>query len=106
VTMSIKQYQLYCDNCGYKRFSDGTDIKDMVFVKTSDVPRGAPFIDPITKKTVTPPAMKQPKKLKCPQCGYSIKPRVIQFTEQPNENNHFNGGKTGSQGSSLPGQFT
>lgn len=106
VTMSIKQYQLYCDHCGYKRFSDGTDVQDLVAVKTSDIPRGVPYLDPVTKKTVVPPAMKQPKKFKCPQCGYVIKPRAIQFSEPPNETNNTDGGQTGSPGSSLPGQLT
>lgn len=104
--MSIKQYQLYCDHCGYKRFSDGTDTQDLIVVKTSDVPRGAPFLDPVTKKTVVPPAIKQLKKFKCSQCGYVIKPRVVKFTETSNETSNTNGGQTGSSGPSLPGQFT
>ena len=104
--MSVKQYQLYCDICGYKRFSDGTDIQDLTSLKTSDIPRGSPYIDTVTKKTVVPQAMKQPKKLKCPECGYVIKPRVIQFSEPPNETNNANGNQTSSPGSKIPGQFT
>lgn len=103
--MSSKQYQLYCDHCGYKRFSDGTDVKDLVAVKTSDVPRGSPYLDPVTKKTVTPQAMKQPKKFKCPECGYVIKPRVTQFSEPSNETNNANGNQASPPGSALPGQL-
>lgn len=104
--MSVKQYQLYCDHCGYKRFSDGSDVQDLVQVKSADVPRGSPYLDPVTKKTVVPPAMKQAKKFKCPKCGYIIKPRAIQFTEGPNETSNPNGSQTSPPGSALPGQLT
>lgn len=120
--MSIKQYQLYCEHCGYKRFSDGSDVQDLVQLKTSDVPGGVPQLDPLAKKTIISGGLhqpgiektgvivkkdiKQPKKFKCPQCGYIIKPRVVQFTESPNETNNADGSKTSSPGSPLPGQFT
>lgn len=77
----IKQYQLFCDHCGYKRFSDGTDIQDLHEIKTSSIPRGIPYLDLLTKKSVTPPSLKQVKKFKCPKCGYVIKPHVIKFIE-------------------------
>lgn len=92
----IKQYQLYCDHCGYKRFSDGSDAQDLIQVQTSDIPRGSPYLDPVTRKTIIPKPMKQLKKFKCPKCGYLIKPRVIQFTEQKNETNNPDGSQTSS----------
>jgi DNA-directed RNA polymerase subunit RPC12/RpoP len=105
--MSLKQYQILCEHCGYKRFTDGTDVKDLVEVKTSAIPRGVPYIDPVTKKLTTPPPMKQVKKFKCPKCGYVVKPRQIQFTETPNEQtNNIDGSQTGTSGQSLPGELT
>lgn len=86
--MSVKNYQLFCDNCNYKRFTDGTDVQDLCEIPTSPIPRGSPYIDPITKKTLSPPHIKQIKKFKCPKCGYAIKPRTVQFTEEePNQEN-------------------
>ena len=78
----IKQYQFFCDNCNYKRLTNGSDIQDLIPVKTSPVPGSIPYIDPLTKKTIYPPAKSQKKKFKCPKCGKIIIAKEIIFTEK------------------------
>lgn len=106
--MSLKTYQFFCDNCGYKRFTKGDDIQDLVQVKQTSIPRGSPFIDPLTKKTTAPSAMSRPKSFKCPGCGYLIKAKKITFVENISDEqaNRIDGCETGSSGQSLPGELT
>jgi len=87
--MSIKYYQFYCDFCGYKRMTDGSDIQDLVPVKQSPIPAGVPYLDPVTKKTVTPKSYNRPKKFKCPQCGRVISARKINMEQTNDEKNWF-----------------
>ena len=75
--MAIKKYEIYCNNCSYKRYTDGSDVKDLFEVKTTPVQTVVPHIDPLTKKMVPPKFRKQKKKFKCPNCGYTITPRKI-----------------------------
>jgi len=70
--MSIKSYRFYCDFCGYKRTTDGSDVQDLVAVKQSPVPAGVPYLDPVTQKLVTPKPFNRAKKFKCPNCGRVI----------------------------------
>lgn len=81
--MSIKNYQFYCDYCGYKRLTDGSDVQDLVPVKQCPVPAGVPYLDPVTKKIVTPKAFNRPKKFKCPKCGRVITARKIVTETNP-----------------------
>ena len=110
-------YQLFCDSCSYKRITDGTDIGDLQEIKTESIPRGAPLLNPYGKQrqnpivgqpgdlysgTITPQAMKQQKRFKCPKCGHVIKARKIQKTEHENdEKNNTDGRETGSAGQPL-----
>ncbi len=116
--MSVKTYQLYCEYCGYKRITDGSDVQDLRAVKTAPVPGGSPQIDPNAKKVVktglhqpadvtsgtfVPKAMLQRKRFKCPKCGRVIMARQIQKTEhEPDETNQSDGSETGTQGLSFP----
>jgi DNA-directed RNA polymerase subunit RPC12/RpoP len=68
-----KIYVLHCNNCNYKRFTDGHDLSDLVEVKTSKIPRGIPKLDPLSNKPVTPPELKRQKFFKCPKCGYTVR---------------------------------
>jgi hypothetical protein len=83
--MSVKYYQLYCEICHYKRLTDGTDIQDLVPVKTSKIQCELPFIDPLTKKSVVPPYRAQKLRFKCPQCGRVIMSKQIEYLEEKNE---------------------
>lgn len=105
--MSLKTYQFFCDNCGYKRFTKGDDIQDLVQVKQSAVPRGAPFVDPFTKKVIVPPAMNRAKVFKCPSCGYVIKATKLTLVETPDEQtNRIDGREAGPTGQAIPGELT
>lgn len=85
-------YQLYCDFCGYKRITEGTDVNDLKEIKTSSIQKGIPVLDPIAKKIMSaeigqpaqvatgiiqPKTMKQKKKFKCPGCGKVIMARKL-----------------------------
>ncbi len=73
--MSVKQYIMYCEFCGFKRITDGTDVQDLVPYKESNIPGGVPYLDPVTKKVVTPKSFARNKKFKCPKCGRLITAR-------------------------------
>lgn len=105
--MSLKNYQFFCDHCGYKRFTKGDDIQDLVQVKQAAIPGGTPYIDPITKKLTTPKSMSRPKTFKCPGCGYLIKATKITLVETiPDEQtNRIDGREAGPTGQSLPGEL-
>jgi DNA-directed RNA polymerase subunit RPC12/RpoP len=80
-----KTYQLFCNNCHYKRFSNGSDINDLLEIPQSPIPRGAPYVDAQTKKIVVPKQIKRIKHFKCPKCGYSIKAIELKPIEEKNE---------------------
>lgn len=104
--MSLKTYQFFCDHCGYKRFTKGDDIQDLVQVKTAAIPRGSPFIDPVTKELVTPKPMQRAKQFKCPGCGYIIKATKLTLVETPDEQTNWaDGSKTSPSRSTLPGEL-
>lgn len=71
--MKYKQYQLFCGNCGYKRFTDGSDIQDLVQVKKSTIQKNIPQYNPEEKKTIIIDNHSQCKRFKCPKCGHLIK---------------------------------
>ena len=75
-----KLYQLICLHCNYKRFTDGSDIDDLVRYKQSPIPRGSPVFDPITKKTILPKSIKRNLSFKCPNCGFLIKASLVPNT--------------------------
>lgn len=93
-----RHYQLYCEICGYKRITDGTDVHDLVPVKTSKIQQELPYIDPLTKKTITPPYKAQRLRFKCPKCGRVIMAKQIEFIEDINETDNAAGRETGSEG--------
>jgi len=76
------KYQFFCEHCCYKRFSDGTDIQDLVEVKTSKLFAKSPYIDPVTGKVIVPEFLSTKKKFKCPKCGMIIKARAIKSIEE------------------------
>jgi ribosomal protein S27AE len=94
--MSEKWYRLYCDNCHYNRWTDGTDIKDLVPYKRSPIQSGIPKLDPVTKKVVEKKPITLPKQFKCPKCGYLIRPKKY---ARPDEVLPENEQQTDTQGS-------
>lgn len=75
-------YVLHCNNCNYKRFSDGTDVHDLLQIKQSEIPRNIPKLDIIKKKAVNAPHKKRNKMFKCPKCGYTVKAYKIENKEE------------------------
>ena len=104
--MGIKTYLLYCEICGYKRITDGSDATDLVEIKTSPLITGAPKLDPITKKMFVSKTKPQRKRFKCPKCGRVVFPRQINKilpvldTELDEESNPI-GDQGGDEGQSL-----
>lgn len=98
--MAIKRYRLYCQHCHYNRFTDGTDVDDLVEVSFSKVQGNIPYLDPMTKKTVIPEFKKRPKRFKCPDCGRMITPKKLE--EKQDEKKHWtDGSETGSSGQEI-----
>ena len=93
------KYQLFCSQCGYKRFTKGDDVQDLVAIKQSSVQRKIPYIDPDTKKTINVKHIEREKLFKCPQCGYSIKAFKLKL-ESNNEQqiNRTDGSQTSLEG--------
>ncbi len=115
--MSVKTYQLFCDYCGYKRITDGSDIGDLREIKQSPIPGGSPILDPLGKKevkvelhqpasntngTIAPKPVPQRKKFKCPKCGRVIMARQIQRTDHVSETSDIDRRETGFEGPSFP----
>lgn len=59
------KYLLYCQNCGLKHYTDGSDTTGMVEVKQAPVPKRADGKD---RSTTT-----MGRKLKCYNCGHLFK---------------------------------
>ena len=75
--MSRKLYQLYCQYCNWKKITDGSDIDNLVEMKTSPVPGAAPKWDGENKKIITYKPTPQPRKFKCEKCGRAVIPDKI-----------------------------
>ena len=97
----MPKYQFFCTTCSYKRFSDGTDVKDLVMLKSSPIPAGSPYIDPLTKKIVTPKPISPLKKFKCPKCGNIIKPKILEEIKNADVKNNVNGSETSTEGPQI-----
>jgi len=65
-------YQLFCNKCGWKRVSDHSDAHDLFEIKTVDVPKGIPHIDPVNGSMCIPKSLKRKKKYRCPNCGFAV----------------------------------
>ncbi len=56
--MSVRLYLLRCDICGFRRFTDGSDLKDLIEVKTCRQCSGG-------------------RRFKCNKCGYLMKANKV-----------------------------
>lgn len=79
-----KRYRLYCEYCGYNRYSDGKDIGDLTPYKRSSIQTGLPKYE--SKKVKTKDFYNLPKMFKCPTCGRLITPRKIQVQDEKIDN--------------------
>lgn len=73
----VKLYSMYCEPCGFRKLTDGSDLAGFVPYKQSAIPGGSPYLDPLTGKTVTPKVRQNTKKFKCPKCGRVITVKKI-----------------------------
>ncbi len=98
--MGIKRYRLYCQHCHYNRYTDGTDVQDLVEIPQPKIQGNIPYLDPVEKKMVVPEFKSRPKKFRCPDCGRMITPKKLE--ETPNEQTHWtDGGQASSEGSEI-----
>jgi DNA-directed RNA polymerase subunit RPC12/RpoP len=100
--MSVKTYLLHCQYCGYKRLTDGSDVKDLIEVKTSPIMTSIPVLDPATGKTIAAKFKDQKKRFKCPKCGRIVFPKNLKgkWNEQDNDTGH----QRGDEGPEIQGK--
>ena len=79
----LKLYLIYCEPCGFKKLTDGSDVSGLVPYKQSRIPGGSPYRDPATGQMVTPESRSNSKKFKCPKCG-----RVVTVRKVADPNNY------------------
>jgi len=79
----LKLYIIYCEPCGFKKLTDGSDVSGLVPYKQSRIPGGSPYRDLATGKIVTPESRPNSKKFKCPKCG-----RVVTVRKVADPNNY------------------
>ena len=75
--MSVNVYQFYCEYCGWKKITNGADVKHLHEIKTSPIPGGVPKFDVDTGKIVDKKVIKQARKFRCPKCGRCVTPRKL-----------------------------
>ncbi len=100
-----RRYRLHCEYCSYNRYTDGTDIGDLVPYKRSPIQTTIPKLDPKTGKTMmygdgddkkASRFINLPKQFKCPGCGRLIRPRRLADSPEDKKNDQNLPG--GSQG--------
>lgn len=81
----MNNYLIFCENCSFKKIvKSNDDLSGFVFVKLSQIQKTIPQIDPLTGQ-LKQKNINQPKKIKCPNCGFATKPKLIK--EEP-KNEH------------------
>lgn len=84
--ISYKVCKLRCDTCNWKRTGESVEMfKDLYEIKTSPVPGGIPYLDPVTKKIVKPKSVKQKRKFRCPNCGHGMTPVMVPDFQKASE---------------------
>lgn len=67
-----RRKMLYCEPCSYKQIIECEDEIDLFEIKSSDIQRNIPRLNPATKRPEEKPKFKQAKRYKCPKCGRGI----------------------------------
>lgn len=79
----MNKYIFYCNNCSFKKIiNDSSDLEGFVFVKSSPIQEKIPQIDYSTGLIRETTVSNQPKKIKCPKCGFSNRPKIIKEEEE------------------------
>lgn len=72
----MNNYSVFCDYCSFKKIiKKPEDLQGFKIVPSSPVQKSLPQIDPITNKFKEPTDLELPKKVKCPKCGFAIRPK-------------------------------
>lgn len=74
-------FRLYCANCGFNAYTDGSDIDKYQEYKRSPLMKTPPVLDKKTNKTTPAVYAKLPKKYKC-SCGHLMSPKKVKFNEE------------------------
>jgi len=81
----MNKYSFFCDHCSFRKIiNNPEDLDIFVIIPSSPIQKTIPQIDSLTKK-LKMQSMNQPKKLKCPKCGFSNRPKIIK-EEAKNDN--------------------
>lgn len=67
------KYMLFCQQCKYKRFTDGDDLNDLVKIKNTPFQAGSVKYDPKTRTQYNPPLLQRTKLFRCPKCGFAMR---------------------------------
>jgi predicted RNA-binding Zn-ribbon protein involved in translation (DUF1610 family) len=73
----LKLYIIYCEPCGFKKLTDGSDVSGLIPYKQSRIPGGSPYRDQATGQILTPESRPPSKKFKCPKCGRVVTVRKV-----------------------------
>ena len=73
----LKLYIIYCEPCGFKRLTDGSDVAGLIPYKQAPIPGGSPYRDMATGQIKIPPSRQNSKKFKCPKCGRVVTVRKV-----------------------------
>lgn len=84
--MSIKQYLIYCEPCGYKTTSDGSDGEKFSRINRSEVPGGYPKVNLEEQNVKESKKFQQPVLVKCPHCGRGIRVKKLDATNYEKKN--------------------
>lgn len=67
------KYMLLCQQCKYKRFTNGDDLQDLKVIPESPFQKGTVKYDPKSRTTYVPPKIQRRKLFRCPNCGFAMR---------------------------------
>jgi len=93
----MSKYIFYCDHCSFKKIiNENSDLDGFYFVKSSPLQVKIPQIDYTTGSIREPVTKEQPKKIKCPKCGFSNRPKALKEEASNEQTNNTDGRETSS----------
>lgn len=78
---TTNKYTVFCHNCNFKQIIIPSELKNFVCIKSSMIQKTIPQIDLLTKKLISKETS-QPIKVKCPKCGFAVRPKIIPKEKQ------------------------
>lgn len=84
----MNNYNVFCSNCSFKQIiKSAEDLKKFKIIESSPVQKKLPFMDYNTNKMQPSSTMELPKKIKCPKCGFAVRPKLVK-EENKNDNTY------------------